>query len=71
MGGLENNIGQLLTIDETAELLGVSTTAIRRLQYNRQLSFYKVGGSVRFSTKDLLEFLENHKVEALDLRRRN
>jgi len=39
---------ELLTITEVAEMLKISVPSVRRLQHQRQIPFYKVGGSVRF-----------------------
>lgn len=57
---------ELFTFDETKALLKLSTASLRRLQYSRQLSFLKVGGSVRFSKEDILSYLKSTRVEALD-----
>lgn len=56
---------ELLTIDEVAVLLKISVPTIRRLQQQRQIPFLKVGGSVRFSKKDLVSYLERSRVEVI------
>lgn len=58
---------ELLTLREVAALLRLSKTSIRRLQRGRQLSFTKVGGSVRFCRDDLIAYLANHRIPALDI----
>jgi excisionase family DNA binding protein len=54
---------ELLTIAEVAALLKISMTSVRRLQQQRHIPFIKVGGSVRFTKKDLLSYLEKGRVE--------
>jgi excisionase family DNA binding protein len=56
---------ELLTIDEVAALLKISVPTIRRLQQQRQIPYLKVGGSVRFSKKDLVSYLEKSRVEVI------
>jgi excisionase family DNA binding protein len=56
---------ELLTTAEVAELLKVSVSGVRRLQQARQLPFINVGGSVRFSRRDILSYLERRRVESI------
>jgi excisionase family DNA binding protein len=56
----------LFTIDEVAELLKISASSARRLQQSRLLPFIKVGGSVRFAKKDIVELLKRGRVEAMN-----
>lgn len=56
-------IDGLLTIKDVAVLLKVSMTTVRRLQQGRRLPFIKVGGSVRFDQRDILEYLKKARVE--------
>ncbi len=55
----------LLTINDVAELLRISAPSVRRLQQQRHIPFYKVGGSIRFSTSDLNSYLEKSRVESI------
>ena len=57
---------QLLTVLQTAKLLGISATGVRRLQDRRLLAFIKVGGSVRFAMRDIISYLEKQRVEPID-----
>jgi excisionase family DNA binding protein len=59
-----NSTIELLTITEVAEVLKISATGVRRLQQARQLPFIKVGGSVRFSKRDIIVYLEKQRVES-------
>ena len=56
---------ELLTIAGVAEFLKVSKSTARRLQQQRLIPFFKVGGSVRFSKSDLVSFLEKQRVETI------
>jgi excisionase family DNA binding protein len=56
---------ELLTIPEVAKLLKISTTSVRRLQQGRHVPFFKVGGSVRFATSDILEYLKKERVDSM------
>jgi excisionase family DNA binding protein len=57
---------ELLTIPETARLLKISVTAVRRLQQRRCLPFIKVGGSVRFAINDITSYLLKQRVESIE-----
>jgi excisionase family DNA binding protein len=57
---------ELLTILEVAKLLRISASGVRRLQQARQLPFIKVGGSVRFSRRDIVSYLEMRRVGLID-----
>jgi excisionase family DNA binding protein len=57
---------ELLTIPEVAWVLKISVTGVRRLKDAGHLPFHKVGGSVRFSKRDLVSYLEKSRVEAVD-----
>jgi excisionase family DNA binding protein len=53
---------RLLTRTEAAQFFKVSVNTIDRLRYQRALSYYRLGGSVRFSPWDLLEFMSGKPV---------
>jgi excisionase family DNA binding protein len=56
---------ELLTIKDVAEILKISTSGVRRLYQGRHLPFIKVGGSIRFSESDILDFLKKERVESI------
>ena len=60
---------ELLTIPEVAEILKISVSGVRRLQQARRIPFIKVGGSVRFCKRDILAYLEQQRVDSIDLNR--
>ena len=53
---------ELLSIPEAAALLKISKSGMRRLQYERCISFFKVGGSIRFAKSDLVSYLARQRV---------
>lgn len=55
---------KLYTVDELAEILCVSKVTIYRLVESRKIPFYKVKGSIRFSENDVLEYLQDNKIES-------
>ncbi|MBM3261604.1 helix-turn-helix domain-containing protein [Candidatus Kaiserbacteria bacterium] len=57
---------QLWTVPEVARLLKVSVPSVRRLIQHRHISFCKVGGSIRFSKRDITSFLEGSRVESIN-----
>ena len=56
---------ELLTIAGVAEFLKISKSTVRRLQQQRLIPFFKVGGSVRFTKSDLVSYLEKQRVETI------
>jgi excisionase family DNA binding protein len=52
----------LVTTGEAAKLLGVSVSAMRRLQQARAIPFFKVGRCVRFDRSDLAAYLAERRV---------
>ncbi len=53
----------LLNSRDTGAYLGVSKRTVRRLIDQRDLPFFKVGRLVKFSQKDLDNYLNEHRVE--------
>lgn len=59
-----DTLPQLLTIDQLAERLGVSTRHIRRLVAERRVPYLKVGRFVRFDPSAVADWLARASVEA-------
>ena len=57
---------QLLSIEEAAEVLGVTPRMIRRLTASRRLPFVKVGRLVRFRETDIGRFIDEWIVDAIE-----
>jgi excisionase family DNA binding protein len=58
-------VDELLTIDETAQLLKTSTRFVRRLIAERRIPFTKVGKYVRIHRSDVDKFVAAGRVEAM------
>lgn len=56
---------ELLTIPEGAAFLKISKSGMRRLQHERHISFFKVGGSIRFAKSDLVSYLARQRVSSV------
>ena len=50
---------EVMTSEEVAELLQLSIRTIKRLMDDGHLPFSKIGHSVRFSRRKLMEIIEN------------
>jgi excisionase family DNA binding protein len=59
---------ELLTIAEAAQLLRISISSVRRLQQRRAIPFFKIGGSIRFSRRDIVSYLKCRRVDEIDLK---
>jgi excisionase family DNA binding protein len=59
-----DTLPRLLTIDQLAERLGVSTRHIRRLVAERRVPYLKVGRFVRFDPSAVADWLARASVEA-------
>src|SRR5579864_6646085 len=53
---------QLLTIDQLAERLGVTTRHVRRLVAEKRVPYLKVGKFVRFDPSEIAEWLDRARV---------
>lgn len=56
---------ELLKVKEVAKLLQLSVSGVRELQAKRQISFFRVGGAIRFDKRDVLGYLKCRKVAAI------
>jgi excisionase family DNA binding protein len=55
---------ELLTIAEVAKLLKISVPSVRRLQQQRHIPFFKVGGRIRFERSDIAAYLQKRRVHS-------
>lgn len=62
---MELNKKPLLTLPQVAEILSISKAGMYRLVGQRQLPFYKVGRSLRFSEEDVQDYLSRNRVKAM------
>jgi excisionase family DNA binding protein len=56
---------ELLTIAEVAKLLKISVPSVRRLQHQRHIPFFKVGGRIRFARSDIVAYLQKQRVHSI------
>lgn len=56
---------KLLSPSDLAKILNISRPSVYRLIEGRTIPFYKVGGSLRFSEKDVIKYLEENRVEVI------
>ncbi|MCP3475064.1 helix-turn-helix domain-containing protein [Bradyrhizobium sp. CCGUVB1N3] len=64
---IENRTGlELLTIPEVGTILKISVPTVRRLQQQRKIPFFKVGGCVRFIRSDIDAYLQKRRVRSVD-----
>lgn len=61
-----NTIQELLTPDDLADFLQISKTSVYRMIDKRLIPFYKVKGSLRFDKSDVLEYLQNNRIEPVN-----
>ena len=54
---------ELLTRDELMQMLKISKAGVYRLVGKRQIPFYKVGGTLRFDRRDIIEYLQCNRIE--------
>jgi excisionase family DNA binding protein len=57
--------GELLRVEEAAEVMGMSARHVRRLVAERRIAFHKLGRSVRIAPADISAYLEATRVEPI------
>ena len=62
---LANQVGELLTVEQAATRISMSTRYIRRLIAERRIVFYRLGRSVRIDPVDLTSHISSGRVEPL------
>jgi len=56
--------GEFVTEEAAAEIIGLSVSTLRLNRFKKiGIPYYKMGRSVRYSIKDIHEFIKAHKVE--------
>lgn len=57
---------EMLNKKEAIEILGITMITLNRMIRDKKIPYYKLGegktASVRFLKKDVIEYIENHKV---------
>ena len=60
-------IERLLTIDETAEILGISKTTLYTWVCRKKIEVVKVGNRALFNPSYIRKYIEKHTVKALTI----
>ncbi len=63
-----NNL-KLLSIKDLSELFSISKKTAYRVVDSRKIPFYKISGVIRFSEKDVLNYLKENRVDQIQHRR--
>lgn len=63
--GLER---RFLTMGEAAERLKITPRLVRRLVQERRIRYHKAGRTVLIEEQDILDFIDQHTVEAFEPR---
>jgi len=61
-----NTIVKLYTINQVAEVLAVSKITVYRLVETRKIPFYKIKGCIRFTEKDIFDYLNQSRIESVE-----
>lgn len=61
MTAMPTRIPRLLSVKQTADIVGVSTRTIRRWIDARELPFHRLGRQIRIADDDLAAFLAKRK----------
>jgi excisionase family DNA binding protein len=62
-GFTPQSIPPLFSPDELAAFLGVSKPTVYRLVEKRSLPFYKIGGSLRFKSDEVMEYVGKCRIK--------
>lgn len=57
---------KLLSKKELASYLGVSKSTVERLVRGRKITFYRIGGSIRFRMDEVMAYIQKNRVEVID-----
>jgi len=56
---------EMLTIEEAASRIKMSTRYVRRAVAERRIAFHRLGRSIRIDPADLAEFMNENRVEPM------
>lgn len=59
------HMGNLMTVEQVAEMLQLSTDKVYRMASSMELGSYKIGNVRRFSTAQVEEWLERNRIRSL------
>lgn len=59
---------QYLTEVKVSEITGRALSTLRNDRHQRRgITYHKIGRSVRYSLRDVIEFMERHKIETREI----
>ena len=61
--GLATDVASFLSLGQASDYLGVAPSFIRRLVYERRITYYKLGRYLRFNPADLDEYVLTTRVD--------
>lgn len=67
MNNGSNTIIKLMTPDDLSDFLSLSKPTIYRLVDGRKIPFLRISGSLRFRRDDIIKFLEDNRIEPVNL----
>jgi excisionase family DNA binding protein len=65
MSNISLNNLKLLSIKDLSKIFNISQATAYRIVDSRKISFYKIGGVLRFSEDDILKYLEENRIEPI------
>lgn len=60
---LDSITNNLISPDELSELFKISKSSVYRLIDKREITFYKIGGKLRFSKTDVEKYLKSVRID--------
>ncbi len=60
------NSNKLLSVNDLIEYFNISKATAYRLINSRKITFYKIGGCIRFDKQDILDYLEKNKINPIE-----
>lgn len=61
-----NAIYKFYSIKELSEIFNISKVTIYRLVESRKIPFYKIKGCIRFAHNDVIQYLEQNRLESVN-----
>ena len=63
---INSKTNKLLSINDLIEYFNISKATAYRLIDSRKITFYKIGGCIRFDQQDILNYLEKNKIDPIE-----
>lgn len=58
-------MNKMLSINEIAQMFSVSKATMYRIVDSRKITFYKIGGTIRFTEEDITKYLEANRINPI------